>query len=211
MNNNNGDSSTGDGKPAPTKEPRYTKLTQQELPASKPVLDAAWSTFIFAAIAFVMIPVGAVCLAFGMKPVEVVYRYDNYCATQQLGPNYKNRDAQQWLLNNQQPDSINIPALRCTFNVTITKPMPHPIFIYYELDGVYQNHRRYVKSRSDVQLAGKNASSTDLASCQPQLYYQDNQSLLINPCGLVAWSNFNDTYQLTRTSTAGGGPTVRCS
>ena len=30
--------------------------------------------------------------------------------------------------------------------------MPGPVYVYYELDNFYQNHRRYVKSRNDAQL-----------------------------------------------------------
>ena len=34
--------------------------------------------------------------------------------------------------------------------------MKAPVYVYYELDNFYQNHRRYVKSRSDSQLEGEN-------------------------------------------------------
>ena len=33
--------------------------------------------------------------------------------------------------------------------------MSPPIYVYYKLDNYYQNHRRYVKSRSSSQLLGK--------------------------------------------------------
>lgn len=183
-----------------TKEPRYTKLTQQDLAACKPVLDAAWATFIFTAIAFVLIPIGAVCLVYGLKPVEVYERYDDVCARQHGASTQQ--DAVQWLHANQQPGNISREALSCTIDVTIPANMAPPIFVYYELDGVYQNHRRYVKSRSDVQLAGKPVSNPDEleAACQPELFYQNNRSQVINPCGLVAWSNFNDSYTFRKTS-----------
>jgi hypothetical protein len=29
------------------------------------------------------------------------------------------------------------------------------VYLYYELDNYYQNHKRYVRSRDDVQLAGE--------------------------------------------------------
>eukprot|EP00775_Hariotina_reticulata_P005708 gene5708-5948_t len=184
-----------------TKEPRYTKLTQQELNACKPVLDATWATFIFAAVAFVMIPVGAVCLVYGLKPVELSYRYDDFCASK-IGA-ADNKAAQDWLWSNQAPDSINATALRCRVQLQVTADMQQPVFVYYELDGVYQNHRRYVKSRSDVQLAGRNASAADLSACNPQLLFQDNPNQVINPCGLIAWSNFNDSYSISRQNSDG--------
>jgi hypothetical protein len=197
-------SNSGDEPPKPTKEPRYTRLTQQEMHACKPVLDATWATFIFAAVAFILIPVGAVCLVYGLKPIEEVYRYDEVCA--QRAGFATPAEAQEWLWANQGPDSISREQeenLRCTVSIQITQDMLKPVFVYYELDGVYQNHRRYVRSRSDVQLAGKNASATDLAACNPQLYYGGNTSMMINPCGLVAWSNFNDSYTLSRVAADG--------
>lgn len=49
-------------------------------------------------------------------------------------------------------------------------------------------------SRSDTQLVNK--PSPDTSSCDPQLYYASNTSRVINPCGLTAWSYFNDTYKV---------------
>ena len=39
--------------------------------------------------------------------------------------------------------------------VTVPEKMKAPVYVYYELDNFYQNHRRYVKSRSDSQLSGR--------------------------------------------------------
>lgn len=55
--------------------------------------------------------------------------------------------------------------------------------------------RRYVRSRSDAQLRGGDPAPGALASCDPQLFQGGNASLVIEPCGLVAWSLFNDSFQ----------------
>jgi hypothetical protein len=166
----------------PTKQPRYTKLTQQELDACKPVLDATWAVFIFAAITFIMIPIGAVCYVYGMKPVEYAIRYDMACPEQKavFPPGQYDRDAaQRWLQENQNEETgVDNRALQCQVTFQITQDMQPPIYVYYELDGVYQNHRRYVKSRSDAQLKGELADIKDaatarkqLGACEPQLFY----------------------------------------
>jgi len=62
------------------------------------------------------------------------------------------------------------------------------------LENYYQNHRRYVKSRSDAQLAGGEPYDD---SCEPEMYVASNASKEINPCGLVAWSYFNDSYSFS--------------
>lgn len=49
----------------------------------------------------------------------------------------------------------------------------------------------YVKSRSDKQLL-HGLAYNDTSSCKP---VQSHNGIPIVPCGLVAWSLFNDTYK----------------
>ena len=68
--------------------------------------------------------------------------------------------------------------------------------------GKLHSARRYVKSRSDPQLQGQIATLSSLKNCEPELYQgSHNESLRIDPCGLIAWSFFNDTYQVGLKST----------
>jgi hypothetical protein len=98
--------------------------------------------------------------------------------------------------------------------LTLTEKMEAPIFVYYELENFYQNHRRYVKSRSYKQLRGESLTIDDIQSdCDPIVTYKDlglqpinvdgdwddsiAETKPANPCGLVAKSYFNDTYALS--------------
>lgn len=97
----------------------------------------------------------------------------------------------------------------CPITLTVPQDIKQPIYVYYQLDNFYQNHRRYVKSRSFDQLKGKDVDiSTD---CDPIVKNKDiypgvksfDQKTTLDPeakawpCGLVAKSFFNDTYTLT--------------
>jgi hypothetical protein len=54
---------------------------------------------------------------------------------------------------------------------------------------------RYVKSRNDAQL--RDASKANQTSaCEPEKTTANGQPIV--PCGLIAWSLFNDTYNFTR-------------
>eukprot|EP00897_Mesotaenium_endlicherianum_P002878 jgi/Mesen1/2618/ME000166S01733 len=147
-----------------SKKPKYTKFTQQELPACKPLLTPTWVIGTFLAIAV----------------VEIVKRYEDLCL-----PNLSNAQRQTYIQDNTTPKN-------CSVTLTVPKKMKPPIYVYYELTNFYQNHRRYVKSRNDEQL--RNSSTSDLSSCKPQDYLNGSRALPINPCGLIAWSNFNDSY-----------------
>ncbi|KAF4670504.1 hypothetical protein FOL47_002023 [Perkinsus chesapeaki] len=68
-------------------------------------------------------------------------------------------------------------------------------YLYYEIGDFYQNHRRFVTSRSDEQLAdpssvkfGEKAPS----ECEPATVGSNGKVLY--PCGLVARSIFNDSF-----------------
>lgn len=158
------------------------QFTQQSLPACKPVLTPVWviATFFIMGVAF--IPVGLISLHASQSVVEIVDRYDTDCIP---GPFKNNKVAYI------KDDSI---SKNCSRFIKVHKRMKAPIYIYYQLDNYYQNHRRYVKSRSDQQLLyGLKYNST--SSCQPE---ESNNGFPIVPCGLIAWSLFNDTFTFTR-------------
>ena len=79
--------------------------------------------------------------------------------------------------------------------IRLTEDIPGPAFFYYRLTNFYQNHRRYVSSRSENQLAGEGSGS--VSACTPLISVNgtSNSSLIYNPCGLVANSWFNDEYR----------------
>lgn len=63
------------------------------------------------------------------------------------------------------------------------------VYFYYGLENYYQNHRRYVKSRSDAQLLG--APTTGADDCAPFVSPNVTGNPLYAPCGAVANSMFN--------------------
>nr|GMD87939.1 putative ALA-interacting subunit 2 isoform X1 [Ipomoea batatas] len=158
------------------------QFTQQDLPACKPVLTPKWviSTFFITGIIF--IPMGFLFLHASRSVVEIVDRYDTEC----IPVPFRNTKA-AYIVDDSVPKN-------CTRYLKVPKHMKAPIYIYYQLDNYYQNHRRYVKSRSDQQLLhGLRYNTT--GSCKPE---DTNNGLPIVPCGLIAWSLFNDTYDFSR-------------
>ncbi|KAD3640594.1 hypothetical protein E3N88_29817 [Mikania micrantha] len=178
-----------------SKKPEYSRFTQQELPAWKPILTPGWVITSFLAIAFLFIPIGLFSLFASERVVEIVYRYDQDCV-----PEMYRGNATAYIKN-------SLTNKTCIKNITVPKKMDPPIFVYYQLDNFYQNHRRqimlvplfgfrYVKSRSDKQLRGA-AYEFATKECEPES--RVNTSGIwkpIVPCGLIAWSLFNDTYNL---------------
>jgi len=92
--------------------------------------------------------------------------------------------------------------------------MRAPVHVYYRLDSYYQNHKRYVRSRQYKQLHGLEAASAALSVCNPQLHVRAalvtpaEATLVtgdgtISPCGLAAWSFFNDTFSDFAVTSAG--------
>jgi hypothetical protein len=165
---------------------KNSKFKQQKLPAWRPVPTITSTTITFTFFGIVFIVIGIVVLIFSNQIVEHSYRYDN------LG---------------------NCPiGNECTIPIKIEKDMALPVMVYYQLNNFYQNHRRYVKSKSDLQLRGEVLSAADVSSdCDPIVTMKDlgltkyaydgktelPEDAVANPCGLIAKSFFNDTYTLS--------------
>jgi len=164
---------------------KNSKFKQQKLPGWRPVPTITSTTIIFFCFGGVFIVLGIIILIFSNKIEEVSYRYDEECKNQLKEKN------------------------ECVITLDIKKKMEKKIMIYYQLNGFYQNHRRYVKSKSDDQLNGKNiqlAEMKDSQDCDPAITNKDmNQNISISgkpllpndlaiPCGLIAKSYFNDNF-----------------
>nr|XP_043607171.1 ALA-interacting subunit 3-like [Erigeron canadensis] len=165
-----------------SKKPTYSRFSQQELPAWKPILTPGWAIASFITIGALFIPTGLLALSASDSVVEIIDRYDEDCV-----PDDFSSKAEAFI---QNPDTKKT----CIRNLKVPKKMVAPIFVYYQLENFYQNHRRFVKSRSDKQLRDP-AAQNDTRDCFPEAQTGDNKPIV--PCGLIAWSLFNDTYQLS--------------
>ncbi|XP_050369838.1 putative ALA-interacting subunit 2 isoform X2 [Argentina anserina] len=164
------------------KHKAFYQFTQQNLPACKPVLTPAWVITTFLLMGVIFIPLGLITLHASDNVVEIVDRYDSECVPEAFRSNK---------VAYIKDDSI---PKNCSRYLKVDKHMKAPINIYYQLDNYYQNHRRYVKSKNDQQLLhGLGYNNT--SSCEPEEF---NNGRPIVPCGLIAWSLFNDTYTLIR-------------
>ncbi|CAA7394022.1 unnamed protein product [Spirodela intermedia] len=189
-----GGSTSGSGLGSPSPRPiaarrrskAFHRFTQQNLPACKPILTPGWVITIFLLTGIIIIPVGLVALRASQSTVEIVDRYDNDCVPEEFRANK---------LSYIKDSSI---SKNCSRQLKVMKRMKAPINVYYQLDNFYQNHRRYVKSRSDPQLR-KGLHQVDTGPCKPQ---ETSNGLPIVPCGLIPWSLFNDSFAFARGKTA---------
>lgn len=62
----------------------------------------------------------------------------------------------------------------CKITFDVETQIEPPIYVYYQLDNFYQNHRRYVKSRSNKQLLGEWLTAEELKDdCAPIITNDD--------------------------------------
>eukprot|EP00253_Pinus_taeda_P003258 PITA_03258 len=183
----------GGNSAAPTtqsRRPKSYKFTQQELPACKPVWTPEWVMAIFILVGAIFIPFGVVSLIASHGVVEIVYQYETDCLPLQYRVNTDVKLA--YIQDSTIPKN-------CSHIIKVPKNMTHPIYVYYQLDNFYQNHRRYVTSINDDQLLYAGSGNTT-TGCDPEATTGNN--LAIIPCGLIAWSLFNDTYNFSRGDTS---------
>lgn len=103
--------------------------------------------------------------------------------------------------------------MECIIDFEIEDDFKSPIYVYYQIDNLFQNHRRYLNSRSDNQLRGNKLSVGSINTlCDPIVtnddlgreFAFDKVTKLVgsdaaSPCGLIANSFFNDTFNLAPT------------
>ncbi|KAI6192188.1 hypothetical protein M3Y97_00309900 [Aphelenchoides bicaudatus] len=145
--------------------PKSSKFRQQKLPAWQPILTAQTAIPTIFATGMIFIPLGVFLLLAADSVKEWSIEYGTICRNK-----------------------------LCSIDVQIDEQFSGNVYFYYGLDNYFQNHRRYVKSRSDSQLLGY---LTNVGDCSPLDYVNTTFGRLpIAPCGSIANSMFNDTFQL---------------
>lgn len=98
--------------------------------------------------------------------------------------------------------SLAAEFCKCTVVFTLEKPFKGDVFFYYGLRNFHQNLRRYMDSRDDAQMVGRKRNLQNPSSyCKP--FDKDANGVPFAPCGAVANSKFNDTFELTYHSSSG--------
>merc|ERR1712216_594020 len=97
--------------------------------------------------------------------------------------------------------SFNGAGTTCTVTLTAKSNMNKPVYVYYELSNFFQNHRAFVRDLDYFQLMGK--PSQGLCTT----HEKTSAGAEISPCGVQAWSFFNDSYAV---AVNGAATTIYC-
>ena len=161
-----------------------TKCSQQEMHAMRPTLTPTYSSALTFLASLFCIAFGFIARDSAREIVELHARYDEAC--------------KEGFFDSENPPQTEEEYLRSTGNGTTCvvslgeapEYIKAPAYVYYGVSSMYQNHRRFVRSRSNEQLMGQRENGGDV--CDPKRTTIDGED--INPCGLAAWSTFNDTF-----------------
>ena len=160
---------------------KNSRFKQQRLPAWRPV-----PTILSIIIAFSLFGVGFIILGI------FILIYAKKIKQEEIDYTDCERDANNF----------------CNLNIKLSNDIEHPIFVYYQLDGFFQNTRRYLKSKETDQLTGDDPNIHD--KCEPaetnekmgfskgKKSFDGKKNLIMEdiaiPCGLIAKTFFNDNF-----------------
>ncbi|RCH88438.1 hypothetical protein CU097_006578 [Rhizopus azygosporus] len=187
-----------------SRKPANTAFKQQRLKAWQPLLTPKTVLPTLLAAGIIFAPLGGLFLYESDTVNEIVIDYTD-CHKQNSSFQYLTPDLFSYKFTSENTTVVYAPSYRytpsandliggtCSIQFSIPMQLKAPIYLYYKLTNFYQNHRKYVKSLSYNQLHGDIISEAEAkASCAPidvnpqgQIYY---------PCGLIANSMFNDTF-----------------
>eukprot|EP01038_Epipyxis_sp_PR26KG_P009453 gene9453-12737_t len=160
----------------PVNKPANDAFKQQRLPSWQPIMTPFKVVAIFIGIGVAFIPTGFTLYNSSKSIFQRTIMYDGSDQTVNCAITKKDANKQ------------------CQVTFNFDKDVDGPLWVYYELRNFYQNHRKYVSSRDALQLQGESRSAANLdLTCSTLV---KNGSLILNPCGLIANSFFNDEFSL---------------
>lgn len=158
------------------KRPPDTDFAQQRLKSRPAKFTNTHLAIVIVLIGIIFLPTGTKLLSNSNSVYESKITYDDGGSSSNC-----------YIDNNNEGKT-------CKVEFTLDSDVDGPLYVYYQISNFFQNHRRYYKSLSIPQLMGENLAEGDVElNCNP-LYM--NASLLLNPCGLIANSFFNDVFSV---------------
>ena len=160
---------------------KQSRFKQQNLPAWRPVPTILSIVIVFAIFGILFIILGIVLLVYSNKVKSAEVEYTD-CTLDEI----------------------------CYKSITLEDDIDSPVFVYYQLNGFFQNSRRYVKSKETDQLTGDDKNAHD--NCEPaeknkDMAFSADKTALDGsaldpeayaiPCGLMAKTFFNDTFSFS--------------
>jgi hypothetical protein len=132
---------------------KASKFKQQMLPAWRPVPSFGSTMITFGIFGIIFITLGIIMYVMSDKVQTVELSYtDCELPTNGKFGNYE----------------------LCTRTLNVAEQIDGPIYVYYQLENFYQNHRRYVRSRSFQQLMGEELPVDKISTdCDPIVQNSD--------------------------------------
>ncbi|KAL7702151.1 LEM3 (ligand-effect modulator 3) family / CDC50 family [Lotmaria passim] len=207
--------------PSPPRQSIWTLFKQQRLPSWQPILTPLHSALCLFAVAVMCIPLSLSLFQANASAADFTMRYDDI---QSCSFGNSTTGAFRYVAS---PNEIWQTGCVTNVSFTLEKTLKKPVYLYYGLDNFFQNHRRFVNSKSDAQLAGGHvtlkaiAISTSPLTFPGEIRHQGNTSITIDqklhtfkdvvyaPAGLIPWSMFNDTFELFQVTDAAGTTSMR--
>ena len=153
----------------PNALPTQTAFSQQRIDAWRPLLTPKIVVFVLFIIGTIFTGCGVLFYFMMKNAQEVSVRYDELV------------EGKPWAL---------VP-------ITLEKDMKGNTWLFYKLTNFFQNHRRYIYSRSDSQLRGEYVEYDDMPTDLEGFISVNNSkdpADMYLPSGAIALSFFNDTY-----------------
>ncbi|CAI4036146.1 hypothetical protein SMKI_14G3650 [Saccharomyces mikatae IFO 1815] len=193
-----------------SRKPANTSFRQQRLKAWQPILSPQSVLPLLILMACIFAPIG---IGLVVSTISVQRLVVNYTECDALAPakdfetipseyvdyhfSKKVTIQPQWMVLTD-PEFGN---QTCRIQFEIPNHVKKSTYVYYHLTNFNQNYREYVQSLDLNQLKGKPLIGNDLdPNCDP---FRTVNNKTIFPCGLIANSMFNDTFDATFTGVDG--------
>jgi len=168
--------------------PKDSPWRQQTLPAYRPLLDARCA-----------LPITSIAgIVFAIFGYFLYHASDSGSAAMEMIVDYTECkvNGTQEIASDLLSKGLYDQNVTCQYTVELQRGFTGDVYFYYGLSHFYQNTRQYVRSRNDLQLTGQLHMVED---CHPYDTTTDDQNntVPIAPCGAIANSLFNDTFNLT--------------